>query len=267
MRNYTLRDLCTIRVNKCAAEGSVIRLESFQNKLLNGKVCYEQGDPKFMYLDYEAMDGASLKFLFSDDRNETCDNENCCITQARFIRIRFDLKFETPAQASRSVKFMNAFVDHCEALERIKIIINHSINDFLLDYILICILGEKKYDFFELSYYTSHTMLPEIEKHSIGDVKFVIACFFSFWLIYYLFLLFESSSVKRLLRRLFFCCSKKKPSGKESKKPFWVRSPGYLIFVTFLQYIFTGLGTLGFMALCRVKINTMLYSIGFITMS
>lgn len=128
MRNYTLRDLCTIRVNKCAAEGSVIRLESFQSKLLKGNVCYEQGDPKFMYLDYEAMDGASLKFLFSDDRNETCDNDNCCITQARFIRIRFDLKFETPAQASRSVKFMNAFVDHCEALERIKLIPYHSIN-------------------------------------------------------------------------------------------------------------------------------------------
>lgn len=119
-REYNFTELCTKRVHKCAIEGGIFRRAEFQSKLLNHTVCYKPDDPKFMYLDYEIMDGASMQYLFSNNRTQvfnTRSNE-LCITDVRFVRMRFDLLSETPQQAERSIKFMNTFVEFFQSLER-----------------------------------------------------------------------------------------------------------------------------------------------------
>lgn len=47
---------------------------------------------------------------------------------------------------------------------------------------------------------------------------------------------------------------------------FWINSCGFLVFVTFFQFVFTITSTLGIMSLFSVPINQMLYSIIFILM-
>lgn len=242
MRNYTLLDVCARRISKCAIEGGgLLRAASFQEKMLAGEVCYERNDPKLMYLDYAIMDGASMKYLFSEERNETCDKVQCCVKGSRFARMRFDLRSENASQVSRSLKFINAFVDFFQNIEH---------ND------------PGRYNLFDLSYYTSHTMMAEIEKHSLGDLVYVGGSFLSFWLVYFLFLVVDLDKIRRRWRR-----RRRDKLGRAANNSFWIRSTVYLVFVTFFQFAFTGVATLGFLSLCRVKINTMLYTIAFVLMS
>lgn len=105
---------------KCAIEGGIFRTAKFQKNLLDQQVCYEPNDPKFMYLDYELMDGGSMEYMFSQDRDQifNATQNKLCVTDVRYVRVRFDLLFDTPEHANRSIKFMNTFVEHFQKLER-----------------------------------------------------------------------------------------------------------------------------------------------------
>jgi hypothetical protein len=224
-----------------------MRAKTFQDRLLEHKVCYEKNDPKFLYMDAEAVDGASMMFLFGSDRNQTCDNHTCCVTGVRLIRIRFDLLASNETEKALSLKFMSAFVKHFQSLEK----------------------QPNKYNFFEFSYYTSHTILEEIEKYSLVDVNFVLVAGAFFWLIYFLFLAFDFKMIKNMARKICSTDNGGKKSGRSGShffgsKSFWVRTPGYLVFVTIAQFVLTCFSTLGLMSLFRVQINTTLYSIVFV---
>lgn len=119
-----------------------------------------------------------------------------------------------------------------------------------------------KYDALELSYFTSHTMVPEIEKYSMSDVKYVLLAVAVFWLVFYLFLTFDLTTLKSLI-----CCWSNRRRRQRNSASIWVRSSGYLVFIVIFQLVSTAFATCGCMSLYRVPLNTTIYSIVFALMS
>lgn len=124
-------------------------------------------------------------------------------------------------------------------------------------------------------------MVPEIEKHSMNDVKYILVAVGCFWFIFYLFLTLDATMLRSLLDWLCCCWQKQQQNQshqlqqeettsqrrRRARASIWVRSSGYLIFVVLFQIVATGFATCGFMSLIRVPLNTTIYSIVFILMS
>ncbi|RMZ98319.1 hypothetical protein BpHYR1_047631 [Brachionus plicatilis] len=258
--NLTYMDnLCPRRLKICAIEGSILRMKQFQDNLLNKKVNYDRNDPTQLYTEItlDAFDGTSLNFVFGKKREEECHNrfgkEKCYIHSVNIFRTRFELLSETGDDQKNAIKFMNTFEDYMDQVSQ-----------------------ASEYHLFDISYHTSHTLEKEIVKYSVFDFKYILGSFVSIWTIYFLFMWFDLRMFKVYFREKFLnqaagrMLSQRKKSKIFSKwfkiNLYMIKTSGFLVFATFIQFSLTILSTVGLMSLFSLPVNQLLYSIIFILM-
>ena len=248
-------DLCPMRVNKPAVEGSILRHKIFQQKLLKQEIGFAKGDLGAIIIDGDLKDGTSVNFVFGKLRKYKCTadkytgSSNCVVTHFGQIRNRFDLLSNSPMQKQLSIKFMHKFADY---------------------------MSNVKSDYFEFSFHTSHTLETEIYKYSKFDLKYVYYMFMAFWISYFCLMCidFDYVSMSSMLNgiRAFRTAS---GASRASQFHMWLlrfmsvlfNGSGFLALVTFTQFLITIISTLGVMSFLDVAINKLLYTVIFVLMS
>ena len=255
---YT-QNLCPKRLKICTIEGSVLRMKQFQENFLQNKIYYKKNDPTQLYTEItqEITDGTSMNFVFGKNRKEECkkdfDNIKCNILSVNLFRARFELLSETDAEKANSIEFMKVFEDYMDQTTK-----------------------SNEYKLFDISYHASHTLEKEIIRYSVFDFKYVLASFISIWIIYFLFMWFDLKMVEVYFRERFLKQTigekimGEKKLGIFSKwfktNLYLIKTSGFLVFATFLQFSLTILSTVGLMSLFSVPVNQLLYSTIFILM-
>jgi len=243
-------DICPKRINKPAVEGGILRNIIFQNKLLKNEVFYLKNDPGALIIDGDIGDGTSSNFVFGKMRRQNCNldsQENkCFITHFGQIRNRFDLLSTTEKERYLSVKFLKEFANHLSKLQS---------------------------DIFDFSFHTSHTLEDEIVKYSIYDSRFVIIALILFWLVFFVLMSFDIDSLSyKVIRHeinQFRQNIKANSVCYEMTRfflHFWLNGSGFIVMITFIQFILTLTSTVGFLSLLQVPINQLLYTIAFALM-
>lgn len=240
-------DICPKRMKKAAVEGSVVRNEIFQKKLLNYEVYYLENDPGALIIDAQIGDGTSSNFVFGKLRKQNCSQSKCYITHFGQIRNRFDLLSTTPKERYLSVKFLHEFVDRLSTLQS---------------------------EIFDFSFHTSHTLESEIVKYSIYDTRFVITALILFWLTFFVLMSFDIDSLS------YKVISHEVKQFRQNIKVnsvlfevakfflhFWLNGSGFMVMITFIQFLLTLLSTVGLLSLLQVPVNQLLYTIVFALMS
>lgn len=254
-----LHNLCPKRLKICTIEGSVLRMKEFQEKLLQNKINYNKNDPTQLYTESndQVTDGTSMNFVFGKNRKEECQQEfgqtKCKILSVNLFRARFELLSETDEDKTNAIEFMQVFVDYMDQTTK-----------------------SDEYKLFDLAYHASHTVEKEIVKYSMFDFKYVLASFISIWIIYFFFMWFDLRMCEVYFKENFLNQAigekimNQKKMGIFSK---WlkinfnlVKTSGFLVFATFLQFFLTILATVGLMSLFSVPVNQLLYSTIFILM-
>jgi hypothetical protein len=258
-----IRDLCARRLHKCSIEGGILRAELFKRKLLAHEIFFDRHDPKTLYQDTTLMDGASMSYMFGEVKKFNCTkSKRCFVYHAGAIRNRFDLLYQTRAERLLALNFMQSFAQMMQQIE-----LNNT------------------YEHLNISYHASQTLQTEIEKYSMDDLKYLIGMFVSFWLLFFVTMWLDLGSFwLKLERTLHFHVNKRagrfglfgndgyctKMSILKSffyYNPFWIYNAGYLVFVTFIQFVVTLLCSAGFMSLIGVEINPLFNTIVFALMS
>lgn len=247
--------LCPKRLSKCSIEGSVARAPSFQRDLLAHKIDYDENDAKYLYMDGEAMDGSSLLFLLGTNFNKNCSEGKCRVTHANMFRIRFDLLSSNQTEIDNALCFMQVFVERMTNATR-----------------------DNTYPFFDFSFYTSHSLVQEVEKYSKLEIKYVLSAFVLFWFVFMLLMMIDVESMRQFVEKKFQRSKRKHTAARNkdernrsyanifNSSSLWVRTPGYLVLVTFVQFFFTFVSALGFVSLLNMDITLMVYSSVFIIM-
>jgi hypothetical protein len=166
------------------------------------------------------------------------------------IRNRFDLLSTTEKERELSVKFMIKFAEYMSKLSQ---------NNFSL---------------FEFSFYTSHTMENEIRKYSLNDIKYVGISFFLFWIVYTFLSIFDFKFISNIIKKYIF---KKLTTNKFTYVPnnqcstnfdnWCIRKNIILPLMSFVQFIFTIIASLGLISLLGIEANELLFSSIFVLMS
>jgi hypothetical protein len=264
-----IRDLCARRLHKCSIEGGILRAELFKRKLLANEIFYDSNDPKTLYQDTTLMDGASMSYLFGEMKRSNCSNlprsskQRCFVYHAGAIRNRFDLLYQTKAERLLAVAFMRSFAEMMHQLE-----LNNT------------------YNHLNVSFHASQTLQSEIEKYSMADLKYLVGLFVTFWLLFFLTMWLDLGSFWLKLERTLKFHFNKRAGGRFGLfghegyctkmsvlksifyyNPFWIYNAGYLVFVTFVQFVITLVDTVGFMSYIGVQTNPLFYTIVFVLMS
>lgn len=252
-RFYNFSELCAKRLNKCAVEGGIMRAQSWQNNLYDGGIEYDKDDPIRAHVDTEAVDGTSVDFVFGSCRKDTCDTWKCKSKDIMLIRNRFDLLARTQKEKELAIRFMHTFADF---MQNITTFNNH------------------QYPYFDFSFHTSHTLETEIRKYSLNDVYFVFLTFISFWLVYFLLIFIDiSTGMKDWLNSKM---TEKQTNDLEERrdgldklfslKYLCINSCGLFALVSFVQFIFTLVSSLGMLFLVGISANQLLYTVLFVLM-
>jgi hypothetical protein len=257
-------DLCARRLNKCAIEGGIVRVEQFQKKLINKEIKYDKNDPGSVYIDPELLDGTSFDFTFGMLRKEKCNKKECTITQVGLIRNRFDFLAFNSTQIKLAFNYMHKFADLMDNLKK----------------------NATKFNYIQFSYHTSHTLESEIAKYSLNDLKYVGVGFIIFWICYLMILTFgfERCNLLDFLKKIISFFKVKKINNNEKtfcsnlKSHFFdshstlviqlsTSAIVFIVLLTFLQFLITLLSTFGLMSLLGFTVNQLLYSIVFVLIS
>lgn len=182
-------DLCAKRLDKCSIEGGLMRDLQFQSNLLKKEINYNIDDPRSVYMDQGAKDGASMEFLFGkrSERNERIDNKtkhelygySAYIEGAKYVRTRFDLKYNTNQSKILSKLWINRFVKYMKA----------NSSEF--------------YPSIKVYYTTSTTIEEEIAYYSQFDVNYVLVTLIVLILFYIIYMWIDvRTNLMRLYNRL-----------------------------------------------------------------
>ncbi|CAF0838566.1 unnamed protein product [Brachionus calyciflorus] len=248
---YYTPNLCGKRYGRCAIEGGIFRTESFQKKLLNKLINVARDDKNGFYMDASERDGTIFSYLFGKNRKLKCNKNECYIEWVNLVRNRFDLLDKTDLDKEKALKFMRVFVDYMEQ-----------------------VTNSSEFDLFDISYHASHMLEEEIVKYSHYDFKYVLASFISIWIIYFLFMWFDLRMFKIYFKEQFLLQAANEKLTEHKKSTilsswfkanlYLIKTSGFLVFATFLQFSFTILSTIGIMSLILVPLNQQLYSLVFV---
>jgi hypothetical protein len=223
--------LCAQRLGKCAIEGGLIRTNGFQNTFLNSEIFYSIDDPKQLYIDMTAFDGASLTFLLGQKnfRKDKCNDEGLCyVKHAPIIRNRFDLLSTTDEEKERAYLFMNEFVKFMETVD------NSLLN---------------------VSYFTSHTAQAEITKYSTIDVKYVAISFLFFWSFYAFVICFD---LTKWLKRIKLYILSVQWANSRQNSSLCIDGGALLVGILILQIFLTIFATIGLLSYFNVILTQFL---------
>lgn len=235
-------DICPMRMGSPAIEGGIVRLKSFQEKLLKKEASYQKNDPGLLIIDAAAQQGSSCNYAFGKLLKSKCIRDDCFITHIGQIRNRFDLLSITDEEKHISEKFLHKFVKHMENIQS---------------------------DILEFSFHTSHTLETEIIKYSAIDVKYAYLTLGSFWFSFFVLMSIDIDFLSWKIVSREFENLKKNPWTHLFKLfcRFWLNGSGFMVMTTFYQFVMTILSTLGLMSLLDMAINQLLYTIIFVLMS
>lgn len=235
-------DLGPRRMNNLAIEGGIIRDLSIQDRLLKHELTFIKNDPGKLIIDSSLGDGTSVNFVFGNLHKETCDDQDCTITHVGQIRNRFDLLSMSEEERYLSIKFLSKFVEHMKSLES---------------------------DLFDLSFHTSHALEPEIISYSIKDLKWVGVMLGMFWLTFFLLMSLDIDFLSFKTISNAWMKFRKDAKCRQFFKfflRFWLNGSGFMVMITFIQFVITISSTLGIMSLLDVPINQLLNTIVLVLM-
>jgi hypothetical protein len=253
--NKTLKysqDLCSKRLNKCAIEGSVMRLKTFQEQLLERKLFYAENDVNEVYVDTSAVDGTSFNFIFgvAKNRSESCEESEpvnkCFIRRVPVIRTRFDLLSMSENEKRHALDFMHVFVRFMQTID--------SIDD-----------PNYKHNL-NISFFASQTTQEEITHYSTLEMNYIFVSIIAFWFCFSFVICFDVSSWFASIRNYIYAELKIVKITKSQTQSICIDGAGLLILLVVFQIIFNfvaSIGLLSFLNVCQSQFISIVIFIAF----